>query len=132
MGLQSLVRWFLPREDHFYNFLERQATAAHEGARALATFDDESSSAADVAKSVQAVEHQGDAIVHDSDDVKRWFYPALAARVRPDSKEQQDAFVKHLDTPGRVVIEIRPTQRIGFDAENMFKDSPAGPSRTEV
>ena len=38
----------------------------------------------------------------------------------------------HLDTPGRVVIEIRPTARIGFDAENMFKNSPAGPSRTKV
>jgi hypothetical protein len=80
----------------------------------------------------QAVTYKGDAIVHDEQDVKDWFYPALAARVRPESKERQDAFVEHLDTPGRVVIEIRPTARIGFDAENMFKNSPAGPSRTKV
>lgn len=80
----------------------------------------------------QAVTYKGDAIVHDSADVKQWFYPALAARVRPESSERQEAFVHHLDTPGRVVIEIRPTARIGFDAENMFKNSPAGPSRTEV
>jgi len=80
----------------------------------------------------QAVTYKGDAIVHDSDDVKAWFYPALAARVRPDSAEQQSAFVHHLETPGRVVIEIVPTSRIGFDAERMFKNSPAGASRTEV
>ena len=80
----------------------------------------------------QAVTYKGDAIVHDDDATKAWFYPALAARVRPESRERQEAFVHHLDTPGRVVIELRPTARIGFDAENMFKNSPAGPSRTEV
>ena len=80
----------------------------------------------------QAVTYKGDAIVHDDEATKAWFYPALAARVRPESAERQEAFVHHLDTPGRVVIEIRPTARIGFDAENMFKNSPAGPSRTEV
>ena len=80
----------------------------------------------------QAVTYKGDAVVHESDDVKAWFYPALAARVRPESAERQAAFVHHLDTPGRVVIEIVPTARIGFDAEQMFKGSPAGPSRTRL
>ena len=23
MGIQDVIRWFLPREDHFYDFLER-------------------------------------------------------------------------------------------------------------
>jgi general stress protein 26 len=80
----------------------------------------------------QSVTYKGDAVVHDDEPVKSWFYPALAARVRPESEDQQRAFVAHLDTPGRVVIEIKPTDRIGFDAENMFKGSPAGPSRTRV
>ena len=80
----------------------------------------------------QSVTYKGDAVVHDSDDVKQWFYPALAARVRPESTAHQEAFVEHLDTAGRVVIEIRPTERIGFDAEKMFKNSPAGPSGTKV
>lgn len=80
----------------------------------------------------QTVTYKGDAVVHDSDDVKAWFYPTLAARVRPETAERQAAFVHHLDTPGRVVIEITPTQRIGFDADQMFKGSPAGPSRTKV
>jgi hypothetical protein len=80
----------------------------------------------------QAVTYKGDAVVHDDEATKAWFYPALAARVRPESTERQAAFVHHLDTPGRVVIEVRPIARIGFDAENMFKNSPAGPSRTKV
>ena len=64
--------------------------------------------------------------------MKAWFYPALAAKVRPDSAEQQAAFVHHLDTPGRVVIEVVPGKRIGFDSEQMFKNSPAGSTRTKV
>jgi len=80
----------------------------------------------------QAVTYKGDAIIHDDEATKAWFYPALAARVRPESAERQAAFVHHLDTEGRVVIEIVPTGRIGFDAETMFKNSPAGPSRTKV
>ena len=80
----------------------------------------------------QAVTFKGDAVVHDDDQTKSWFYPALAARVRPDDAEQQTAFVHHLDSPGRVVLEIEPDARIGFDAESMFADSPAGTTRTRV
>ncbi len=80
----------------------------------------------------QAVTYKGTAIVHDDEETKSWFYPALAARVRPESADQQAAFVSHLATDGRVVIEIVPDTRIGFDAEEMFRDSPAGPSRTKV
>ena len=80
----------------------------------------------------QAVTYKGQAIIHDDEETKNWFYPALAARVRPEGADQQRAFVEHLQTDGRVVIEIVPDARIGFDAEEMFRDSPAGPSRTEV
>jgi hypothetical protein len=80
----------------------------------------------------QTVTYKGSAIVHEDDDTKAWFYPALAAKVRPESADQQAAFVHHLETPGRVVIEIVPDARIGFDAEKMFKNSPAGSSRSKV
>jgi Pyridoxamine 5'-phosphate oxidase len=80
----------------------------------------------------QAVTYKGDAIIHDDEATKAWFYPALASRVRPENEAQQEAFVHHLATEGRVVIEIVPDGRIGFDAEEMFRNSPAGPSRTEV
>jgi hypothetical protein len=80
----------------------------------------------------QAVTYKGAAIVHEDQDTKAWMYTVLAARVRPESADRQAAFVRHLDTPGRVIIEIVPDARIGFDAEEMFRNSPAGPSRTGV
>lgn len=80
----------------------------------------------------QSVTHKGIATIHEDQPTKDWFYPALAETVRPDSASNQRAFVDRLDSPGRVVIEVRPTQRIGFDSELMFRDSPAGTSRSQL
>jgi hypothetical protein len=80
----------------------------------------------------QSLTYQGTAIVHDDPLVAAWFYPELAARVRPESADRQAAFVDHLDSPGRVVIEVVPDTRMGFDASAMFAGSDAGPSRTRV
>ena len=80
----------------------------------------------------QAVTYKGSAIVSDDAEVKAWLYRALAAKVRPDDIVKQDAFVAHLDSPGRVVIEVIPDVRIGFDSEAMFAGSPAGGSVTRV
>lgn len=35
MPFSKFLRWLLPKEDHFYDFLERQATVAHQAASAL-------------------------------------------------------------------------------------------------
>jgi general stress protein 26 len=80
----------------------------------------------------QAVTYKGNAIVREDQETKDWFYRALAERVRPDATEKQDAFIHHLDTPGRVIIEIVPDKRIGFDSEAMFANSPAGSSNSKV
>ena len=78
----------------------------------------------------QAVTYKGSAVVHEDDATKAWFYPALACVVRPDSAEKQAAFVTLLDSPGRVVIEVVPSKRIGFDSEAMFANTKAGPTKT--
>jgi general stress protein 26 len=80
----------------------------------------------------QAVTYKGTAIVRDDDAIKSWMYRALAERVRPGDTTKQDAFVAHLESPGRVVIEIVPDVRIGFDSQAMFANSPAGSSTTRV
>jgi general stress protein 26 len=79
--------------------------------------------------SSQTVTYKGNAIVRDDDEAKGWFYDALAAKVRPFDDAAQKAFAEHLDTPGRVIIEIEPDTRIGFDSEQMFKNSPAAGRR---
>ena len=80
----------------------------------------------------QSITYKGTAVLRDDDTTKRWFYPALAASVRPEDPARQAAFVAHLDSPGRVVIDVTPTLRVGFDSEAMFAGSKAGPSRTQV
>lgn len=80
----------------------------------------------------QAITYKGDVVIHDDDAIKGWFYAALAAKVRPGDEAKQAAFVHHLDSPGRVVLELIPDTRIGFDSEAMFANSPAGPSATQV
>jgi len=80
----------------------------------------------------QAVTYKGDAQVLDDPETLAWFYPILAAKVRPGDTDKQTAFAAHLDSPGRVVIKITPDARIGFDSEAMFANSPAGATTTEV
>ncbi len=90
-----------------------------------------SSRGTDIGRS-QSITYKGSASVHEDDETKAWFYPMLAAKVRPGDTAKQAAFVEHLDTPGRVVIEVVPDVRIGFDAENMFKGSPAGETASKL
>lgn len=80
----------------------------------------------------QAITYKGTVEVLEDESTAAWFYPALAAKVRPGDPDAQQAFARHLDTPGRVVMRITPTTRIGFDSEAMFRNSPAGPSTTQV
>lgn len=80
----------------------------------------------------QSVTYKGVAVVHEDEATKAWFYPALAAFVRPDDETEQQAFVDHLDSEGRVVIEVKPTTRIGFDSEEMFRGSAAGRTQTQL
>ena len=44
--------------------------------------------------------------------------------MRPGDAEAAAAFVEHLDSPRRVVLEIVPEGRIGFDSAKMWRDTP--------
>jgi len=92
MGLQDVIRFFLPREDHFYDFLEQQAKAAHAGALALAKFTDNGHTAEEARAAVQKCEHEGDAIVHAMEE-------ALAKTfVTPIDREDLQRLSSELDT----------------------------------
>ncbi len=68
MGIQDVIRIFLPKEEHFYDFLEKQAHAALAGAKAIAKFADNGTSAEEARAAVQKCEHEGDKIVHDMEE----------------------------------------------------------------
>jgi uncharacterized protein len=92
MGVQDVIRFFLPREDHFYEFLESQAAAALEGAKAIQKFAEAGATAKDASVAVQKVEHEGDKIVHDMEE-------ALARTfVTPIDREDLQKLSSELDT----------------------------------
>ncbi len=65
---------------------------------------------------------KGIATFHEDDDTKAWFYPALAAKVRPDDPAAKKAFEDLLDSPLRVILEIEPVKWITYDAEKAARD----------
>lgn len=92
MGIQNVIRWFLPREDHFYDFLEKQATAAHDGAKALSKFATNGATAIETRDAVQVIEHEGDRFVHEMEE-------ALARTfVTPIDREDLQRLSSELDT----------------------------------
>ena len=66
MGFAAVIRFLVPRADHFYTFLERQATVAHDGAVALSMFVEGNGPM--VRDAVQDFEHRGDSIVHEMEE----------------------------------------------------------------
>jgi hypothetical protein len=61
------------------------------------------------------------AVVHPDDDeaTKAWFFPALAARMRAGDPEGQAEFIRRLQHPGRVVIELIPQAWITYDGNRL-------------
>ncbi len=72
----------------------------------------------------RSLTYKGTCTIHDDAETKAWFYPALAARVRPGDAAKQAAFVSFLDSPNRLILEVVPTGRIGFDSAPMFAATP--------
>jgi predicted phosphate transport protein (TIGR00153 family) len=92
MGLQDVIRFFLPKEDHFYDYLEKQAKVAHQGALELAKFTDNGHTADEARAAVQKCEHEGDRIVHEMEE-------ALAKTfVTPIDREDLQRLSSELDT----------------------------------
>lgn len=67
MALQSLIRWVLPRETHFYDYLEGLGRLSREASAAFSTFK-QGKSADEVRTAVQAVEHEADNLVRQMED----------------------------------------------------------------
>jgi len=67
----------------------------------------------------KAVTWKGTCMIHDRPEVKDWFYEELARALNPDDARRAAQFESFLDSPRRVVLEVTPTQRIGYDGAKM-------------
>jgi len=72
----------------------------------------------------KTVTYKGHCTVHDSRDVKDWFYPEFASHIRPDDERAAEVFRTFLDSPHRVVIEFVPDYALSFDGALMGARSP--------
>jgi general stress protein 26 len=72
----------------------------------------------------QTVTWKGMCTVHEDQATKDWFYPELSNALNTDP-ERAKFFQQFLDSPRRVILEIEPTQRIGYDGHKMGKDTAA-------
>ena len=72
----------------------------------------------------KTITYKGDCIVHDSREIKDWFYPRFARWIRPDDEVASSTFQKFLDSPDRVIIEFTPDYKLGFDSALMWVRSP--------
>ncbi len=78
-----------------------------------------------------AITFKGRAIIHEDEETKAWFYPALArgpytgmgGELTPEQEAQAKAFEQRLDSPLRVIIEIVPEKWIMLDSDKMAKDT---------
>jgi hypothetical protein len=73
----------------------------------------------------QSLTYKGTCIVHDDAETLDWFIPEFSRAMRPDSPAAATSFGDHLRSPGRVVIEVVPDVRIGFDSTKMWTAAPS-------
>ena len=68
----------------------------------------------------RTVSYKGTARVLDDEASKEWFYPALAERLVGHFGPKRVAeFTKFLDSPRRVIVEVTPDLRVGYDGSKM-------------
>lgn len=70
--------------------------------------------------------YKGRVVLHEDEETKAWFYPAMADIISPYPAPTPEAAMQHLDTPLRVVIEFIPESAIKFDGDAISQASYDG------
>ncbi len=78
-----------------------------------------------------AITFKGRAVIHEDEETKQWFYPALArgpytgmeGDLTPEQEAQAKAFEERLNSPLRVIIESTREQWIMLVSDKMAKDT---------
>jgi ribosomal protein L24E len=71
----------------------------------------------------KTITYKGDCVVHKGRDVLDWFFPAFAGDRRKEP-EGVEAYIEHLNSPGRVVIEFIPDWTLSFDSQTLWERAP--------
>jgi nitroimidazol reductase NimA-like FMN-containing flavoprotein (pyridoxamine 5'-phosphate oxidase superfamily) len=81
----------------------------------------------------KTVTYKGEARLHTDAETKAWLYPAMAHRLLDDHEEFMDDWIRMLDSPNRVVIEVVPGLRVSYDGDKKLADTgdPRQPATSE-
>lgn len=120
MGIQDFIRLVLPKEEHFFDYLEKQALLGHEGAIKLR--DLESRPVSEVRPEVHAIEKAADRVGHELED-------ALAATfVTPLDRED----IHRLSTLLDDILDRAYATASAFDMFHMTEPSPAAKRQMQI
>jgi general stress protein 26 len=70
--------------------------------------------------------YKGRVTLHEDQQTKDWFYPAMAAIISPYPAPTAEAAMAYLDTPLRLILELVPEKVIRFDGDRIAKASHEG------
>ncbi len=73
----------------------------------------------------QSLTYKCEAIVHTDRETLDRILPEFANAMRPGEPEKAKAFLEMLDSEGRVVFELIPKVRVGFNSAKMWAKSEA-------
>ena len=73
-------------------------------------------------RAAQSLTYKGRCTIHDDAATKAWFYPALVDVIRAgESAAYKQHYVETLDSPRRIILQVEPTARIGYDGAKMHR-----------
>ncbi len=70
-------------------------------------------------------------MIHEDRATKDWFYPAFAMHLNREQKAA-DAFAKMLDSPLRIVLEVKPEKFVTYDGTKMMRHAMGQLSADEL
>lgn len=68
----------------------------------------------------KTVSYKGICAVRDDEETMAWFYPEFAEYLRPGDPAAQAGLIELFRGPNRVILEVEPTYKLGFDSDNMW------------
>jgi uncharacterized protein Yka (UPF0111/DUF47 family) len=128
MSANALIRWLLPREDHFFTYLETLAAAAHSAALAMATFKEGQTPPA-IRDRVQEIEHQGDRAVHQMlEALGRSFATPIDREDLQKLSKRMDDIIDHTNAAARACVLFgveKPTRPMCLLADKLVESTSA-------
>ena len=71
----------------------------------------------------KAITLKGTCQIHEDRETKDWFYPEFSRHLHGENESEAAAFAERLDSPLRVILEVKPEKWITYDGTKMFLHS---------